>query len=132
MAKINGTVMLVVEGTNTVLHTKSATLNLEQDLPDGTTKGSAGWEEHINGVRRWSIDFDGAYDITGEGLTPNEIIALIVGRTVDSTVKFGLTADAATGYSGEGTFKNIVVGAPMEDTVTFSGSVIGNGALESY
>ena len=39
---------------------KSGTLNIEQDLPDGTTKGSEGWEEHINGVRRWSIDFDGA------------------------------------------------------------------------
>ena len=34
MAKINGTVMLIGEGANTVLHTKSATLNVEQYLPD--------------------------------------------------------------------------------------------------
>lgn len=132
MAKVNGTVMLIAEGSNTVLWTKTATLNLEQDLPDSSTKDSAGWAEHINGQRNWTIDYDGAYDIIGTGLTPNEIIALIVGRDVDTTVKFGLTASLASGFSGEGTFKNISITAGMEDVVTFSGTIVGNGPLAAY
>lgn len=132
MAKVNGTVMLIAEGSNTVLWTKTATLNLEQDLPDSSTKDSAGWAEHINGQRNWTIDYDGAYDIIGTGLTPNEIIALIVGRDVDTTVKFGLTASLASGFSGKGTFKNISITAGMEDVVTFSGTIVGNGPLAAY
>ena len=129
MAKINGTVMTVYSGADVILWTKTCTLNIEQDLPDGTTKGSGGDEEHINGVRRWTIDFDGAYDLTGTGAEAAEIIAIIVGRTADSVVKFGTSTDAATGWTGNGTFKNFSISAVMEDTVTFSGQIVGNGAL---
>jgi len=129
MAKVNGTVMLIQSGADTLLWTKSCTLNVEQDLPDATTKDSAGWAEHINGLRSWSIDFDGAWDISGSGLTPNEVVAIIVGRTADATVKFGTSAAFATGWTGAATVKNISISAPMEDTVTFSGQLVGNGAL---
>jgi len=129
MAKINGTIMTVYVGTDLILWTKTCTLNVEQDLPDGTSKGSEGWEEHINGVRRWTIDFDGAYDLAGTGLTSAEIVALIVARTADSNVEFGTSADAATGWDGAGTVKNFSISANMEDTTTFSGQIVGNGAL---
>ena len=128
MAKINGTVMTVY-AADLILWTKTCTLNIEQDLPDGTTKGSAGWEEHINGVRRWTIDFDGAYDLDGTGLEAAELVALILARTADATVKFGTSTDAATGWTGAGTLKNVAISAPMEDTTTFSGQIVGNGAL---
>lgn len=129
MAKINGTDMTIYSGTDVILWCKNCTLNVEQDLPDGTTKGSLGWEEHINGVRRWTIDFDGAWDVSGSGMTPNEMIAIIVARTADSVIKFGTTAAAATGWTGNGTIKNIQIGAQMEDVATFSGSIKGNGAI---
>ena len=129
MAKINGTVMLIQSGSDTLLWTKSCTLNLEQDLPDSTTKDSAGWAEHINGLRSWSIDFDGAWDIAGTGMTPNEVLAIIIARTADATVKFGTSAAFATGWTGTATVKNISIGAAMEDPATFSGSLVGNGAL---
>ena len=129
MAKVNGTVMTVLTGTDVVLFSKNATLNIEQDLPDSTSKGSSGWEEHINGVRRWSIDFDGAFDIAGTGFLADEIIASIVARTADTTVKFGTSAAAATGWTGTATWKNLSITAPMEDVPTFSGTLVGNGAL---
>lgn len=129
MAKVNGTTMLIQSGSDTLLWTKSCTLNIEQDLPDATTKDSSGWAEHINGLRSWTIDFDGAWDVSGSGMTPNELIAIIVGRTADATVKFGTSAAFATGFTGSATVKNISVSAPMEDTATFSGQLVGNGAL---
>ena len=132
MAKINGTDMTIyagTSGTEVILWSKNCTLNTEQDLPDGTTKGSAGWAEHILGLRSWSIDFDGAVDLTGSGLTAAELVLKITARTASDTVKFGTSAAAATGFSGSGTLKNLSISAPMEDVATFSGSIVGNGPL---
>jgi predicted secreted protein len=127
MAKINGTTSTIVNDTDTLLHTTSSTLNVNQDLPDATNKGSSGWAEHINGLRDWSIDFEGMADSTGSGLTFDEIVALIVGRTADADVDF--TYDGTNGWHGNGTFQNITIDAPVEGTVTFSGTIVGNGAL---
>ena len=129
MAKVNGTDMTIYTGSDVILYSKNCTLNVEQDLPDSTTKGSAGWEEHINGIRRWSIDFDGAFDATGTGFTADEIIASIIARTADTTVKFGTSAAAATGWTGSATWKNCSITGAVEDVATFSGSLVGNGAL---
>jgi predicted secreted protein len=129
MAKVNGTVMTIYSGSDLVLWTKTCSLNIEQDLPDSTTKDSGGWEEHINGVRRWSIDFDGAWDVSGSGMTPNEMIAAIIARSADTAIKFGTTANAATGWTGNGTIKNVQISSQKEDVATFSGSIKGNGAL---
>jgi len=129
MAKVNGTVMTIYSGADVVLWTKNCTLNIEQDLPDASTKDSGGWEDHINGMRRATIDFDGAFDVSGSGLTPVEIVALLTARTADSVIKFGTSAAAATGFTGNGTFKTISISGAMEDTATFSGSIKINGAL---
>jgi len=127
MAKINGTTSTIVNDTDTLLYTTSSTLNVNQDLPDTTNKGSSGWAEHINGLRDWSIDFEAMADTTGSGLTFDDIVALIVGRTADADVDF--TYDGTNGWHGDGTFQNISIDAPSEGPVTFSGTIIGNGAL---
>jgi len=129
MAKINGTIMTIYSGSDLVLLTKNCTLNVEQDLPDATTKDSAGWAEHINGLRNWSVDFDGAFEVGTSNMYPGEIVASIIARTADTVIKFGTSAAAATGWTGNGTFKSISISAPMEDVPTFSGTIVGNGAL---
>ena len=128
MAKLNGSLFSVLSGTDKILHSTSCTLNVNQDLPDTSNKDDSGWATHINGARDWSIDFDGMYDLVGSGLTANEIIAIIVGRTADSAIKF--TPDGGTtGWTGNGTFVNLTVTAGLESATTFSGSIKGNGAL---
>ena len=129
MAQVNGTVSTIYSGSDLLLHSKSATLNTDQNLYDTSNKGSAGWATHGNGQRTWTIDFDGMYDEAGSGLTADEIVALIVGRTADTTVKFGTSASAATGWEGTGTFQNITIDSPLEESMTFSGQIVGNGAL---
>lgn len=130
MAKINGTLNAVISGSDRLLHIQNATLNVNVDLPDATTKESAGWAEHINGLRDWEITFDGAYDEAGSGMTPTEILAIIIARTADATIKF--TTDGATGaagWTGSATVRNFSLTGNRESPAAFSGSLKGNGAL---
>jgi len=130
MAKINGTLNAIISGSDRLLHIQNATLNVNVDLPDATTKESAGWAEHINGQRDWGISFDGAYDEAGSGMTPDEILAIIIARTADATIKF--TTDGATGavgWTGNATVQNFSLVGNKETPATFSGSLKGNGVL---
>ena len=130
MSKLNGTLNAIISGTDRLLHIQNATMNVNVDLPDATTKESAGWAEHINGQRDWEISFDGAYDEEGTGMTPSEILAIIIARTADATIKF--TTDGATGsagWTGSATVRNFSLVGNKETPATFSGSLKGNGLL---
>lgn len=131
MAKVNGTLYAVLSGTDRVLYLTSCSLTLSQNLADTSNKESGGWAEHINGLRSASIPFEGVYDetlISAAGLTPAAIVGLIIDRTADSVIKW--TADSGTsGFTGNGTFENITISAPMEEGVKFSGNIKFNGAV---
>jgi len=100
MAKINGTLYCVFDGSDRILHTDSASLNVDVDLPETTNKESGGWEKHeIDGKRSWTIDFAGLYDETGTGITPDEIIGKIIARTLD--VPFTLNQPQAAPKAGQ-------------------------------
>jgi hypothetical protein len=129
MAKINGTLYCAFSGSDKILYNTSTTLNVNVDLPDVTNKESAGWKEHINGVRDWSIDFDGLYDESGEGITADEILAAIIARSADITAYFKPTSGDTEGWTGTGTYKGIKIDAPAEGGLKSSGSIQGNGAL---
>jgi len=129
MAKINGTLYCAYSGTDKVLHNVNTSLNVNVDLPDVTNKESAGWKEHINGVRDWSIDFDGLYDEAGTGITPDDILTAIIARSADTTVYFKPTSGSTKGWTGTGTFKMIKLDAPAEGGLKYSSGIQGNGAL---
>ena len=130
MSKLNGTLCAIISGSDKLLHIDNCTLNVNVNLPDASTKESSGWAEHINGQRDWEITFDGKYDETGTGITPDEILAAIIARSADTAIKF--TTDGATGaagWTGNGTYRNLSLAANMETPATFSVSIKGNGAL---
>jgi hypothetical protein len=130
MAKINGTLVAVLSGSDKVLHATNATLTTDQNLFDTTTKDSSGWAEHGNGIRKWEISGEGKYDTTGSGLTPDEIMAAIIARTADTVIKFVTNDPTNTvGWTGNGTFQTCTFGGPMEDAATYSYRIQGNGAL---
>jgi len=133
MAVINGTAYAVWNGTERLWSCKNASLKVDVDLPDVTTKESGGWAAHINGLRFWSIDFDGVYEDAGGSavlMTPAEILAAIIARTADAEVAFKpASGTTTTGWKGNATFKNITIGGDMETGITFSGSIVGNAPL---
>lgn len=130
MAKLNGTNMLVVVDGVTLAGTKSFTLTLDVDLPDATSKDSAGWAENIHGLRSWSVDFDGLYD---PSLTYNaeEVFDEIDER--DEVFLEMAVIDGTGGglvFSGNAKIKSLTLTADQEATVTMSGSFTGNGDLD--
>lgn len=128
MAKLNGTNLLVYVGSNAIGGTRSCTLNISQDTPDATTKDSSGWKEVIEGLREWSIDFDGLYDPTHtEGL--EERIDAIIDRDGAVTVKVSTEESGDTYWTGSAVMSSATLEAPMEDVTSYSGTLVGTGAL---
>lgn len=129
MSKVNGTNLVVIANGVCVAGCTSCTLNINQNLPDATSKDSSGWAEHIRGLRDWSIDFDALYDPNGV-YSAEELIDTIIGR-LPVTIEFATEGVGNGGlkWSGVASLENATLTAPMEETVTISGSFKGNGAL---
>jgi predicted secreted protein len=127
MPKINGTDLLVYVGATPIAHSTSATLNIEQDLPDATTKSSGGWADHINGLKNWSIDFDGLVDYSASYGAEELFDNLKNGNNV--TVKFSTTGVGDSYWTGTASVASLSMTADMEAPVSFSGTFTGKGTL---
>lgn len=130
MAAVNGTVFLALVSGAAIGASRSATLTINNNTGDATSKASNGWEESILTSRNWEITFDGLYDPDGtfnfEGLYD-----LIAARTATSVVEFAEIDGTGGGdlYRGVGLITSLSVTAPYEDVMTYSGTIKGTGAL---
>lgn len=141
MAQLNGSnVVIWLDATATptasekVLFTTNATLSITHDLPDATTKDSAGWAEHISGLRSWEVTVDGLTDFGGAaGDNITDIWDLIDNRTTTARMIFAVDANddgtATAYYYGEVSVANLELTNEMEAVASFSGTLTGNGAL---
>lgn len=127
MAKINGTLVLVSVDGDVIGGSTSHTLNINVDLPDATTKDSDGWAENIHGLRDWSIDIDALHDPDNPALD-DTIIGYIIART-EVDVEF--ETDGGTTYTGKGKFSTVSKNADMEQPVSYSVTIVGNGELSN-
>jgi predicted secreted protein len=143
MAAVNGTLYAIFSTTATSTSTatasgdkiyscKSATWNVDIDLPDVSTKESGGWAQHIGGLKSWNVSFDGVWDEAGSAsaLTAKEIMDLIIAGNVKRKFAFipAALGTSIPGWMGMGSFKSMSVTADMEQGCTFSGSAQGDGA----
>ena len=130
MAVINGTTMLLLLDGVRIAATKSATLNINVDTPDATSKDSSGWAAHIQGLRSWDVSFDGLHDPTATFST-EQLYDEINER--DATIVMELaTIDGVGGgelYRGTVSVTSLSITAEMEAPVSISGTLQGNGAL---
>jgi|TARA_R100000963_G_C4638703_1_gene102478 predicted secreted protein len=128
----NGTNLLLKVITDggtlaTVGHTTSCSLSLSNDLPEATTKDSAGYQEVIAGVKSGEISFEGlvAYDDAANAIEMADY--LLARQKVDFSFGTAATGDAI--YTGEGYFSSVEMSAEMESPVTYSGSITITGAI---
>lgn len=124
MAKINGTLLLLYADGQVIAAQRGCSVNIEQDLPDITNKESAGWAEHMNGLRNASVDFDALFSTTG--ISAGELIAYITGR---STLLLAIVGGVSYPMVGEVDMKSIKVNAPTEGALELSGSLKVKGVL---
>lgn len=127
MALVNGTnlVLYAVDGgTNYAFgHSRSFTLNLEANPIDVTSRDSQGWSESIMGSRSFTLDFEGLVDY-GDYISPAWIKTAIDNKT-KFLVKFTDNLAGALVYNGYVYVSSMTIDAPMEDVVTYSGTLQG-------
>jgi predicted secreted protein len=123
----NGTNLLLKVEDTTVGHTTSCTLTISHDLPEATTKDSAGWQEVISGVRSGEISFEGLVDYS-DSANAIELADYIINRT-QITAIFGTTESGDSIYTAEGYISSIEQSAEMESPVSYSGSITITGAI---
>ena len=128
MAKINGSVIIPVLDSDAVLHTTNATLSIDVDLPDATTKDSGGWADHIHGLRSFSLTIEGysSYDNSNGNIKP--LLDLVTGRD-SATFEFAPTGAGNVKITGSVSLANLELGANMEETASLSSTLTGKGAL---
>jgi predicted secreted protein len=127
MALVNGTdlVLYAVDGgTNYAFgHSRSFTLNLEANPIDVTSRDSAGWSEFIMGTRSFTFDFEGLVDYA-DYIDPAWIEAAIENKT-KFLVKFTTNLSGSLVFNGYVYVSSMTIDAPMEDVVTYSGTLQG-------
>lgn len=108
-------------------HSTSCSLSLSNDLPEATTKDSAGFQEVIAGVKSGEISFEGlvAYDDANNAI---EAADLLIARTKINWT-FGTAESGDAVYSGNGFLSSVEMSAEMESPVTYSGSITVTGAI---
>lgn len=127
MAAINGTtIILDLDGNPLALMTES-TLNVDQDLPDSSSKDDSGWANHVNGQRSWSIDLSGRADM-GNNANVETLADLIMNRS-NVDVEFATSTSGDVKFTGTVSLANMSVTAPNEDVVGVDGSLTGQGAI---
>jgi predicted secreted protein len=131
----NGTNLVILVGTEVVAHAKNCSLSVKANLPDASTKDSAGWAEHISGQMSWSLKTDGLATVqpTNAAYVVGDIFSALTNRT-SVTVKFTTYSGGAviTGdlyWSGSAFVESLDMTADMEAPVTFSASFTGTGVL---
>jgi len=127
MARINATDIFIKVNDVVVTYATGGTLSLELDLPDASNKDSAGWAEHIQGQKSWSISVEGLLDYSAS-YGVDELANLIINRTSVS-VEFGTGNTGDTKFSGTASLSSLEQDAPLEDVATYSGDLTGTGAL---
>lgn len=117
----NGKVKLT---SNTVAETTRWTLSETVETADTTAQGDTA-QTHIAGIPGWSGTIEGNYDPADT----NGQSALTIGASV--TIGFYSDGDGAgkTYFSGTATVTGISREVSMNDRVTFSINVLGNGTL---
>lgn len=124
MSKINGTNVLLYADGSLIACERSCTVNLEQDMPDATCKSSGGWGEHINGLRRASVDFEALYSTTG--LSAEELIAYIIGR---ESIVLVCSATALGSFVMKADINSVSLSAEQETAAAVSGNMQASGSV---
>jgi TP901-1 family phage major tail protein len=110
-----------------VAHCTSASISMNMDLRDSTTKSSGGWQENLGGLKSWELSGDAFVEVSGAtGADVLELTdTLFAGAAVQCT--FGVSGMV---YDGTALITSISIDAGVEENATYSISLTGTGELE--
>jgi predicted secreted protein len=123
---MNGTAILLSIAGTTVAKLTSNSLKVARGTIDVSNKDSAGWKESIYGQGSGGFDFEGVFNEGGTwGF--DEAYAAINAKTF-LTVRYASAVSGDKYYEASCLLTSISQSAPMEDKVTFSGSLEFTGS----
>ena len=123
---INGTaILLKIEGT-TIAKLVSNSFNLNRATIDVSNKDSGGWQESLYGQGSATIDFEGVFAEDGSWGFDEAYTAITTKAVLTARIATSVTGDKY--YEAECLLTSLTQTAPMEDKVTFSGSLLMTGA----
>ena len=130
MATLNGTSIVLMNGSTKLVGQTDATLSTSADALDATTKDStAKAKEFIAGETSWNFSISGLYDptATGEGSVSGAITDLKAGTAW--TIKWGQTTTGGQYWAGSAILTGVDVNGPKNDLSNYSLNAQGTGVL---
>jgi len=134
---INGTKFGVYAAGTKIGYATSASISMNHNLRDTSTKDSAGWRDQMEGQRDWEVSVEGMVifvDTAGSAisdLTVNELYATYMegSNRTSFTLMFSTEITGDLKWSGTAWLTSLSLDTPNEDSSTWSGSFSGTGAL---
>tara|TARA_R110000787_G_scaffold23265_1_gene66773 strand:- start:1848 stop:2282 length:435 start_codon:yes stop_codon:yes gene_type:complete len=132
---INGTMFGVYAAGTKIAYATSASISMNHNLRDTSTKDSGGWRDQLEGQRDWEVSVEGMLIFTAlgggaiSGETMNELYtAYIYSRDV-FTLTFNTAVTGDIGWTGQAFMTSLSADTPNEDSSTWSASFSGTGEL---
>ena len=132
---INGTKFGVYAAGTKIGYATSASISMNHNLRDTSTKDSAGWRDQLEAQRDWEVSVEGMLIfVDGSGsaisdLTMNELYSTYIATRTEFTLMFSTEVTGDIKWSGQAFMTSLSADTPNEDSSTWSGSFSGTGAL---
>ena len=126
MATFNGTSLLIYVDGKAIAHTTSASLTMDANTIDVSSKSSGGDAEFIVGQKSATLDFEGLTDFAAAAYALDDLFDLWYNR---EEITWVLGLSDSTGFSGQGFITALSLDAPMEDVSTFSGTITATAGI---
>ena len=131
---INGTKFGVYAGGTKIGYATSASLSINHNLRDTSTKDSGGWRDQLEGQRDFEVSVEGMVIFaTASGaisdLTVDELYTSYIASRTEFEIKFSTEVSGDYKWTGNAFMTSISMDTPNEDSSTFSASFSGTGPL---
>lgn len=132
---INGTKFAVYAGSTKIAYASSASISMNHNLRDTSTKDSEGWRDQLEGQRDWEVSVEGMLIFTNldgtaiSGLTMDELYTSYIATRDSFTLKFSTEVSGDYKWTGTAFLTSLSADTPNEDSSTWSASFSGSGVL---
>lgn len=117
----DGSNLLAVSGQ------QGLTINRSADSLEITSKDTlGGWKSKLAGMKEWTVDTDGIYSMTDES---HKVLTTAFNNSEPVCIKIVDTKQCIGLYAGLAVITDYPIEAPYDDTMTYSLSFEGMGAL---
>ena len=127
MAIVNATNVTLSADGGLMTHCTSASLNVNIELRDATTKDSGGWAASLGGLKSWELSGDAFVEVSpASGIASANMFNSLIGGDAVAVI-FNVGDDT---YTGNAFITSVSIDGGVEENATYSISATGTSLLE--